>query len=300
MQKENIEFYNLIVKAQESRLSEEESLQLNEMMKSADNQKLYFEIVKVNCALRQLESNENISLMIGDSNNDAGFNNHLWQQLAEYERNAPNLEIPAEKEELTSSYSCDHVKVTPKVSKLSIYTLVVSAAAMLFLVLLIKFAPSKTGYDVATLHDCINARWAGTESVLQKGQRLFTGRDVYSLQSGLVEIEFDSNVKAVIEAPAGFRILTDDRISMDYGKVYVSVPKTAIGFSVYTPSAKIVDMGTEFGVLAETNGDTDLQVHKGKVTLMAGEDDVQLSMDVLGGRGKESIVREKDNIKCSL
>ena len=274
------DFAELVLLALNGEISDEQITRLNDILR--DNPAMirsYLELLDM-----YAEMSPSGSIEISDYTPELTLDD--LQALADDAKTAPTVEIPKHQPERQFE-NLEPVKVTHNVSKLSIYTLAYTAAAMILLVLFIKFAPSKSGYDVATLSDCINVKWTDPETAVEKGQRLHTGRDAYLLRSGLVEVDFDSNVKAVIEGPAGFTILTDDRISMEYGKVYVSVPKTAIGFSIYTPSAKIVDLGTEFGVQADVNGDTNLQVHKGKVTLLAGEDESQSSMDVTGGGAKK-------------
>jgi hypothetical protein len=63
------------------------------------------------------------------------------------------------------------------------------------------------------------------------------------------------------------------------------VPDEAIGFSVYTQNAKIIDMGTEFAVLAELGGHTQLHVLKGTTLLMAGGAS-KVNMEVNEGSAK--------------
>ena len=50
------EFVTLVVKAQEGNLSDEEWVLFNDFMQLTENQKIYFEIVKLNNSFQQLES----------------------------------------------------------------------------------------------------------------------------------------------------------------------------------------------------------------------------------------------------
>ena len=57
---------------------------------------------------------------------------------------------------------------------------------------------------------------------------------------------------------------------MNYGKLFAKVSEQGLGFTVVTPNSKIVDLGTEFGVLSHINGDTEVHVYKGTANLFAG------------------------------
>jgi hypothetical protein len=45
-----------------------------------------------------------------------------------------------------------------------------------------------------------------------------------------------------------------------YGRVYASVPKEALGFTIYTQNSKIIDLGTEFGVDTAMDGTVEIHV----------------------------------------
>jgi ferric-dicitrate binding protein FerR (iron transport regulator) len=89
-------------------------------------------------------------------------------------------------------------------------------------------------------------------------------RNVVHLQKGTVELQFADGARVIVEGPAKFEPRGADRAFLSVGKLVATVPKQAIGFTIDTPTATIVDLGTEFGV--ETNPQsTEIQVFKGKV-----------------------------------
>ena len=211
----------------------------------------------------------------------------LWRQLAKEERSAPEVKIAEGKpsRELIQKVVCPP-KEKRKLSKFNKVILAINAAAILFFVLFLKFAPPKGGIEVATLNDSINAEWANTKGAFQKGDRITAGEKMI-LNRGLVELVFDNGARAVLEAPIEFKVLAEDRIGLTYGKVYATVPEKAIGFSVYTPVAKIVDMGTAFGVEADSSGDTQLHVLEGKTVLMVGQHENAVNIEVGVGRARK-------------
>lgn len=71
----------------------------------------------------------------------------------------------------------------------------------------------------------------------------------YELSTGLLEIEYLSGARVVFHAPATFTLLTDSSIQLHYGQINVHVPTIeSQGFIVNTPSAKVIDLGTEFAI----------------------------------------------------
>lgn len=93
---------------------------------------------------------------------------------------------------------------------------------------------------------------------LEKGSRL-------QLSQGTVELTFASGVKSIIMAPADITLHEDDTLFMNRGTAWFQVPQQAIGFTVKTKDLDMVDLGTEFGVLAKPDDHDEIHVFKGKV-----------------------------------
>lgn len=98
--------------------------------------------------------------------------------------------------------------------------------------------------------------------VLVKGSQL-------QLTQGTVELTFGSGVKSIVTAPAHLTLHGHNTLYMNQGTAWFHVPKEAIGFQVKTKDLNIVDLGTEFGVLASPNNHDELHVFKGKVKVTA-------------------------------
>jgi hypothetical protein len=76
--------------------------------------------------------------------------------------------------------------------------------------------------------------------------------------------------RILIEGPARFTLPEVNRLVLHSGRIYVKVPPQATGFIVDTPNARIVDLGTEFGIEVDKAGTSDVQMFKGKATLIPG------------------------------
>ena len=200
------------------------------------------------------------------------LDNDFWQTMLREEKTAPKLEIPQEgpQRELIQKvlYSPREKR---RLSTFSKVMLVVNAAAILFIILFLKLAPSKGSVEVATLTGSINAKWAEDSVFFEDGARVKAGNENLFLEKGYAELLFDNQTKVTIEAPAEFKIISQEQIQLSSGRIYATVPFSGIGFMVTTASAKVIDLGTEFGVQVDMRGDTELHVVKGKTSLITGD-----------------------------
>jgi hypothetical protein len=85
-----------------------------------------------------------------------------------------------------------------------------------------------------------------------------------SLDAGLLEFTYANGVVILIEAPARFELRNPTALWLGEGDLSARVPDGAQGFTVETASARIVDLGTEFGVSAKSTG-SEVHVFKGEV-----------------------------------
>ncbi|HOK66385.1 MAG TPA: FecR domain-containing protein [Anaerohalosphaeraceae bacterium] len=230
--------------------------------------RFYYEYFNM-CALlrsgKAFEPNLSVLPQAGDSLHNMAF----WKALAREEETAPEIERPAErKEHQEIPPSVKSAGIPAKVSRLSMASLAVSAAALIFVIGYAFLVSVGRGVEVATLTDSMNAKWADRAPLLERGTRLTTGNNPQLLREGYAELLFDNQARVTLEGPAEFRILAEDRLALTYGRVYVKIPKSATGFSVLTPHAKIIDLGTEFGVISNPSGETEVHVFRGQTILV--------------------------------
>ena len=200
------------------------------------------------------------------------------KELALYEANAPIIEIPEE-----SSRQEPPVEITPpqtkkhKMNTLDKLMFTFSAAAMFFLVFLI-YMDTKSMPTFGRIMECRDVVWADSYKPLNNGD-LITSNERF-LKEGFIRIRMNDGTSAIIEAPSEFRLEQNNRLFLMRGKVTASVPTEAIGFTVRTPSASIVDYGTEFGVLVDKHAITEAHVNNGVIEMRLGSqpDDFEKSM----------------------
>jgi hypothetical protein len=123
------------------------------------------------------------------------------------------------------------------------------------------------------------AMWEDPAHAPRAGQPLPTGP--FDLTAGLAQMRLDNGVSLILEGPARLEIRSQGTVTLSLGKLTVSVPANAHGFTVETPSARSVDLGTEFGVMVDDTGNTETHVIRGTVemTPTAGGATTRLTAD---------------------
>ena len=121
----------------------------------------------------------------------------------------------------------------------------------------------------AQLAESTGARWQDPTFEAKPGARLPAGAT--HLITGLVEIQFDDGARVRIEGPAEFAAQSGRRMELSQGRIAAYVPPRARGFTIVTPTAEVVDLGTEFGLEVGSDGNTEVQVVRGIVSVTAVE-----------------------------
>jgi hypothetical protein len=159
--------------------------------------------------------------------------------------------------------------VVRQINKTSLTVAILSMAA-LFMMIAYVYLSGPAPYAVATVTDSINAEWT-SGLPLAEGVRIATNSKSIQLTHGVVKLITEENVELVLEAPTEFKFVSYSEIALSYGKLFARVSEMGSGFSVVTPNSRIVDLGTEFGVLSGIDGNTQVYMYKGKANIFAGE-----------------------------
>jgi hypothetical protein len=134
-----------------------------------------------------------------------------------------------------------------------------AAAASLAMGTFFFFKP--LGDNLATLTVSTDAVWES--QALASGDSL--GKGHYTLAWGYSEVTMNNGVRLILEAPIELQIESVDLVRVTRGRLVARVPKPAIGFTVLTPGAEVVDLGTEFGISVADNGASEVHVLEGEV-----------------------------------
>ncbi|MGJ8724808.1 MAG: hypothetical protein ACSHYB_09650 [Roseibacillus sp.] len=95
-------------------------------------------------------------------------------------------------------------------------------------------------------------------------ETLFAGSTL-KLDRGAVSLIFPTGVSALIEGPALLEMRGENALHMKKGRGFFKVPEGAEGFTCTTETLEVVDMGTEFGIVA--GREDEVHVISGKVRL---------------------------------
>jgi hypothetical protein len=117
----------------------------------------------------------------------------------------------------------------------------------------------------ATLTETTNCTWASSRPITVGAP--LRADELLDLVAGSAQIKFADGAVVQLQGPAQFVVEQFDRGRLHRGKLVARVPREAIGFSINTPSAHVVDLGTEFGVEVNRAGETAVQVFEGLVEL---------------------------------
>lgn len=108
------------------------------------------------------------------------------------------------------------------------------------------------------------AVWDKTSIANFRDVELFSDEHLV-LNSGMAEVTFRNGAVVLLEGPVTFAVRSSGAGSLESGKLFAKVPPAAIGFTVSTPTAEIVDLGTEFGVEVDQAGNTLAEVLEGAI-----------------------------------
>ncbi|MCI0464060.1 MAG: hypothetical protein L0Z62_44565 [Gemmataceae bacterium] len=125
--------------------------------------------------------------------------------------------------------------------------------------------PEATDSTVAVLLRTSAAQWEQTELPTRTLGPLQPGW--LRLKSGFAHVEFYCGAVVILEGPVEFQLISRTEAYCASGKVRVTVPPHAQGFTIGTPKLDLIDRGTEFGLDIKPGGRTEVHVFKGWVEL---------------------------------
>ncbi|MBA4016493.1 MAG: hypothetical protein C0483_04840 [Pirellula sp.] len=121
--------------------------------------------------------------------------------------------------------------------------------------------PDAAAMTQATIVLAQECRWEGTS--YREGQRVPAG--VIRLLSGNAVIRLDGGTLLMLNGDCDLELRSDGAINMRRGVVTARSADEADGFVVHVPSATVVDLGTEFVLRVDGQGNTEVHVVEGSV-----------------------------------
>jgi hypothetical protein len=121
---------------------------------------------------------------------------------------------------------------------------------------------------VARLTKLAAAQWTDGGRARREGTALATG-ETLPLADGLAEIGFEHGARVILRGPAAFEIQSADGGLLRRGGLTARVGPSSAGFTIHTPDATIVDLGTEFGVAVQEDKSSQIEVFAGQILVHA-------------------------------
>lgn len=148
---------------------------------------------------------------------------------------------------------------TNKIIPIPVSRLVMAAAAALVVLFLGIWQFSQSSASTDTFVTIVRVEGPSLET----GER--RGAGAVQLDSGMLRMLFDSGVEVTLQGPADFELVKGDLMLLSSGLLTANVPPGAEGFRVNTPTARITDLGTAFGVHLDSDGASHVSVFDGEV-----------------------------------
>ncbi len=182
------------------------------------------------------------------------------------------------------------------------YSVMQKAAAIAAVIALgwfVMWSLPRADESLATVAHQIDATWSGDRK-LASGERV--GKGHLRLAAGVVRLDFAKDVRLTLEGPADLELIGPGETRLHSGKLTANVPPEGIGLQVHTERAKVVDLGTTFGVSVGTNGATDVAVYEGLVavtSLVSREEKViEEGSEVSVNEGSGALMPRKFNTRA--
>ncbi|MBN2511512.1 MAG: FecR domain-containing protein [Sedimentisphaerales bacterium] len=194
------------------------------------------------------------------------------KQMARAEMAAPVVDPPpAEVPENPAVIPLRRESLRNRINKTAIYTAIAASAALLMLLSYIHLVPVQQTGGLGYLTSSVHAEWASVNGPIQQDKALCLGP--MKLVRGLAEITMDTGATVIVQAPAEFELEAQSRVYLKSGRLVVSIENCSEErFVVRTPQATVVDLGTEFGVEIDAQGNTQTHVFQGEAELRSGSD----------------------------
>lgn len=120
--------------------------------------------------------------------------------------------------------------------------------------------------EVATLVEEFEAKWEQGSHRIAVGEAVFNEKIM--LTEGFAKLRFKDEAEVILEAPCEFEPVSETELRITRGKLIAQCRTQASkGFVVRAGNARIVDLGTEFGVTVAEDRTLEAHVIEGEVTL---------------------------------
>jgi hypothetical protein len=154
-----------------------------------------------------------------------------------------------------------------------------------------------TGFVARVLAATKDVTWTSDGAPTDFLMRLEAGSRV-KLATGFIKLEFSGGAELILHAPADFQALGPDAGRLFSGKL--TGRSDAGSFSLFTPAAKVIDVGTEFGVSVDEDHNTGVSVFDGEVHVRPMQRDESDDSILRMTQGMSALVDRRGFIQSDL
>lgn len=105
----------------------------------------------------------------------------------------------------------------------------------------------------------------------KQGDTIFN--EALRLTQGHIVLKYENGAEIKIQGPAEYTLHGPDSATLNYGTLAAHIPEAAQGFTIDAPKALITDLGTEFSLKVNQQGQSEVLVYDGEVvSSLLGED----------------------------
>ncbi|HEY2411263.1 MAG TPA: FecR domain-containing protein [Pirellulaceae bacterium] len=119
---------------------------------------------------------------------------------------------------------------------------------------------------VATLTQTVDAQWGAATQAYHSGSRVLSGE--FELRQGVARLAYDGGIELIVEGPARLRLESESSAEIISGKVVFRADDASAPFRLSTPTAVLIDLGTEYAVEVAKDRE-EIHVFSGEVQRLA-------------------------------
>ncbi|MDF1753388.1 MAG: FecR domain-containing protein [Verrucomicrobiales bacterium] len=141
------------------------------------------------------------------------------------------------------------------------------------------------GENIAEVTAAENVLLANRDDAPRAGEKFAIGP--ISLKSGRLELQLGSSVLLEMTGPLEAELIDGMHLRLKSGRLNADVGERGKGFTVYTDAGDVIDLGTRFGIEADSDGECRVAVFTGQVEVRPrGNDPKQTPKTILLNEGQ--------------
>ncbi len=196
---------------------------------------------------------------------------HRLSEFLDYSTSQPEETYTPRKPRLKSNYAKSYISSIKAIAA----CLIVIGCGWVYLQM-------NQSRSVAKIIDTKQVQWKEPGFIVHQESELQAAS--YHLLQGTVDIEFHNGASVSFEGPCEFTLTSSSSAFLTAGKLHAHVPPRGVGFTVETPEASIVDLGTDFSVHVDAQGQSDVYVFDGLTKLYSKKS--SQNVNVIKGESK--------------